>query len=150
MAKTRDIKWYRRWAQRVKERSKQYNRGEATLTELETTISKNPSTIKTVTCEGLVATDVEYGFGLRKANGRPAWMYPPQFMTLPQVFFDDLAMTSEMVEPRNHSGENEAQARTMVTKLLEAVYKELRLNGFAGPNDIRMLQETTFTFYPMK
>lgn len=59
-------------------------------------------------------------------------------------------MTSEMVESGEHSGENEAQARTIITKLLEAVYKVLRLNGFAGPNDIRMLQETTFTFYPMK
>ncbi|KAJ5821588.1 uncharacterized protein N7525_010872 [Penicillium rubens] len=51
-------------------------------------------------------------------------------------------MTSEMVKPRDHSGENEAQARTIIIKLLEAVYKELRLNGFAGPDDIRMLQAT--------
>ncbi|CAP93542.1 hypothetical protein E8E15_007185 [Penicillium rubens] len=56
-------------------------------------------------------------------------------------------MTSEMVKPRDHSGENEAQARTIIIKLLEAVYKELRLNGFAGPDDIRMLQATkTFKF----
>ncbi|KAJ5229858.1 hypothetical protein N7489_010566 [Penicillium chrysogenum] len=150
MAKTQDIKWYRRWTQQVKERCKQYSRGEATFTELETTISKNPSKIKTVTCEGLGATDVEYGFGLRKADGRPAWMYPPPFMTLPQVLFDDLAMTSEMVKPRDQFGANEAQARTIITKLLEAVYKELRLNGLAGPDDIRMLQGTPFTFYPIK
>ena len=31
-------------------------------------------------------------------------------------------MTSEMVEPRDHSDENEAQARTMITKLLGVVY----------------------------
>jgi hypothetical protein len=59
-------------------------------------------------------------------------------------------MTSEMIESRDHSSENEAQARTIVAKLLEAVYKELRLSGFAGPNDIRMLQKTAFTFYPMR
>jgi hypothetical protein len=59
-------------------------------------------------------------------------------------------MTSEMIESRDPSGENGAQAKTIVAKLLEAVYKELRLSGFAGPNDIRMLQKKAFTFYPMK
>ncbi|OQE21520.1 hypothetical protein PENFLA_c014G08316 [Penicillium flavigenum] len=124
---TQDIEWYSRWVKQVKEEFKQYNSGEATLTQLDATISQVPSAIKT-----------------------QAWMDPHQFITLPQVFFDDLAMTSEMIESRDHSGENEAQARTIVAKLLEAVYKGLRLSGFAGPNDIRMLQKTAFTFYPME
>lgn len=83
---TQDIEWYRRWAQRVKEKFKQYNSGEATLTQFDATISQVPSAIKTMSCERLVAPDVEYGFGLRKATGSPPWMYPSHFITLPQVF----------------------------------------------------------------
>jgi hypothetical protein len=84
---TQDIEWYRRWVKEVKEEFKQYNSGEATLTQLDATISQVPSTIKTVSCEGLVARDVEFGFGIRYGPyGKQAWMDPHQFITLPQVF----------------------------------------------------------------
>jgi hypothetical protein len=59
-------------------------------------------------------------------------------------------MKSELLKNWGPSTDKEMRARTIITELLEAVYKELRLEGFAGPDEIRMREETTFTFYPMK
>ncbi|KXG50470.1 uncharacterized protein PGRI_069610 [Penicillium griseofulvum] len=151
MERLQDVVWYRRWAKRVKEKFMQYNSGEATLTQLDATINQLPSATMSVSCETLEVLEVEFGFGLRRATlGKEAWMNPHQFITLPQAFLDHLAMESELLKNWCVSTDNEIRARTIITKLLEAVYKELRLEGFAGPEEIRMREETTFSFYPMK
>lgn len=48
-----------------------------------------------------------------------------------------------------HPSENEAQARVLITHLLESIYTELRIAQFAGPEDIGMLLETSLSFFPM-
>ncbi|KAJ5512677.1 hypothetical protein N7463_002229 [Penicillium fimorum] len=105
----------------------------------------------TVSCEGLLTPQVEFGFGIRRSPAPcQTWMVPPKLITLPNTFFDDLDITSEMVRTSNPSSRNEQQARILITMLLTGVYKELRRLPYVGPNDIRMFQETTFKFYPMK
>lgn len=47
------------------------------------------------------------------------------------------------------STRNEQKSRILITKLLESSYKRLQICQFAGPHDIRMFQETSFSFYSM-
>ncbi|KAJ6132403.1 hypothetical protein N7471_007618 [Penicillium samsonianum] len=116
------IKWYREWAKCF-----------------EATLKQQPKETLTVSCEGLQIQEIEFGFGLHEAPlGRKAWMNPYQFVTLPKAFFDDLRLTSDLTKNLSFLARNEQQGRTLTTKLIEAIYKELRYGGFIGPDDMTM------------